>query len=113
MAFDEQWRAVADLRTSIVSATTATTANVPSLKKNRKKGKYSVFSSFYSNWQLAVVAVVALTHVNGSYGDMLYMAGWRLASAADNLRTIQGYALHGRLETAKSKENSRCHYYWR
>ncbi|WP_297248138.1 hypothetical protein [uncultured Prevotella sp.] len=77
MAFDEQWRAVADLRTSIVSATTATTANVPSLKKNRKKGKYSVFSSFYSNWQLAVVAVVALTHVNGSYGEMLYMAGWR------------------------------------
>ena len=23
------------------------------------------------------MAVVALTHVNGSYGDMLYMAGWR------------------------------------
>ena len=23
------------------------------------------------------MAVVALTHVNGSYGEMLYMAGWR------------------------------------
>jgi hypothetical protein len=77
LAFDKQWRAVADLRTSIVSATCATCANAPSLKKNRKKGKYSVFSSFYSNWRLAQVAQVALTHVNGSYGDMLYMAGWR------------------------------------
>ena len=49
-------------------------------KKTEKKGKYSVFSSFYSNWrlaQVAQVAQVALTHVNGSYGDMLYMAGWR------------------------------------
>ena len=80
MAFDEQWRAVAVLRTSIVSATCATCAtcaNVPSLKKIEKKGKNGVFSSFYSNWQLAEVAVVAVTHVNGSYGDMLYMAGWR------------------------------------
>ncbi|WP_294718673.1 hypothetical protein [Prevotella sp.] len=74
MAFDEQWRAVANSRTSIV---TATCANVPSLKKIEKKGKDGVFSSFYSNWQLAEVAEVALTHVNGSYGEMLYMAGWR------------------------------------
>ena len=77
MAFDKQWRAVADLRTSIVTATTATTANVPSLKKREKKGKNGVFSSFYSNWQLAEVAVVAVTHVNGSYREMLYMSGWR------------------------------------
>ena len=77
MAFDEQWRAVANSRTSIVTATCATCANVPSLKKIEKKGKDGVFSSFYSNWQLAEVAEVALTHVNGSYGEMLYMAGWR------------------------------------
>ena len=80
MAFDEQWRAVANSRTSIVTATCATSANVPSLKKIEKKGKNGVFSSFYSNWQLAEVAEVAevaVTHVNASYGEMLYMAGWR------------------------------------
>ena len=32
------------------------------------------FSSFYSNWRLAQVAQVAVTHVNGSYREMLYMA---------------------------------------
>ena len=78
MAFDEQWRAVADSRTSRVSAISATSANVPSLKKNRKKKvKMVFFSSFYSNWHLALVAQVALTHHKGGKGKMLYMADWR------------------------------------